>query len=462
MPTSSSLRNFCRICAASVLLFGLLVPAAQADVDAVPPRKIAALLQQLDSKSRQERVTAENALLKLGPAILDSLPPPDLLSNVAVREAVRRVRTQLEQIAAQESIQASRITLRGERTIRELVAGISDLTGNRVECAGVRVNVPEPDKGSVSRDTAEAQDPFLRKLTVDWQNEPFWSAIGHVESAGFRASYSSGGDSLELKPDDVGTMPTGARTQIFQAFRIETQPVERREIVGTGNVLLRVPLQILCEPRLRPLFLRCSMSDLALAAGTRRLSPFSPASRLEVPLGDGGRDAKLELSFVAPRALAVTEGLTLSGRMSLLTAALEREITFPKLSEAQGLTRRRGGVTVTVQETRVSPRDAASHSARISTQIGYEAKTNAFESHQIWIFHNRVFLRDKNGREHAPNDGFSTLFQADGTVGVEYRFSNLPEHTADWQFTYVAPTLLIDVPLDLSIARIPLAANRGD
>ncbi len=436
----------CRLSLAFACLIGTFATAEIALGDDASPQHVSTLLKELDAKSRQQRLEAETELLKLGPAILDYLPPPDLLPNVSVREAVRRLRTELERTAAGQSIRASHVTLTGELTIRELIAAISDQTGNNVVCAATDRQPTEPDL-------------FEQKLTVDWKNEPFWDAIIQIEAAGFRAEFLPDEQSLTLSPVAPNSRTTTRQTTQLQAFRIEALPVEQRKIDGTDNVLVRVPLRILCEPRLRPLFLRCSMSDWSLAAGTGRLDPFNPGSRVEIPLGDGGREAKLELSFLAPSAKSLSQNLTLSGRLTLLTAALEREITFPKLAEAEGLTRRRGGVTVTVSKAQISKPNADGHSARIATQIGYDSGAKAFESHQTWIFHNRVFLRDQKGNEYPVSDGFSTLFQGDGSVGVEYRFSRLPNSPAEWQFTYVAPTLLIDVPLDVQIDGIPVTGN---
>ncbi|MHC4877049.1 MAG: hypothetical protein ACYTGL_11170 [Planctomycetota bacterium] len=446
--------QFCCACLVAVLA---MLPTIAAVADTEPSAaSVAALLKQLDSKSRQDRLSAETELLKLGPGILDYLPPPDLLPNVAVRQAVSRVRTQLERVAAQQSIAASRVTLRNRLSIRQIVAEIAEQTGNAVEC--------QLPKGATPR-----TDAFQRTLSVDWKDVTFWNAIRQLEAAGLRATYADDDSTLKLIPvretspaattqTEVATRPQVA-IQTQKAFRIDALPPMVRAIDGSEAVLVRVPLRVFSEPRLRPLFLRCAMSDLELTAGGTKLAALSPESRIEIPLGDGGREAAFELSFIASRSLAAGVGLKLSGQLSLLAAALERPITFKRLSEARGLTRRRGGVSVTVTETSLSPRDADSHRARVSVSIGYDSGANAFESHQTWVFHNRVILRDRDGREFGPEGGFSTLFQGDGTVGVEYRFRDLPKHPAEWQFTYVAPTLLINVPLDVRLDGIRVAAE---
>ncbi|MBI1312536.1 hypothetical protein GC176_14685 [bacterium] len=439
-----------------LFLVAVLLPWPVSAADDTSHDRIAELLQLLDSKSRQERAAAEHELLQLGPAVLDSLPSPDLLPSVSVRQAVSRVRTLLERIAAEQSIAASRVTLRGELMIRDIVAAIAEQTGNALTCSrGPTLN--NESAGSREKESKTAADVFQRTLNVDWRSETFWNVIGQLEAAGFRAEYRPGSTTLELAPETAKSSTPAGRSQIDKAFRIDALPADVRTIDGAGSSLVRIPLRVLAEPRLRPLFLRCAMADLTLTAGQTTLPPFSPESRFEIPLGDGGREATVELPFTAPGPKPTGDSMKLSGRLTLVTAALERPITFPKLSEAKGLARRRGGVTVTVTETALSPPDARTHTARISTQIGYDAGPRAFESYQNWVFHNRVFLIDRSRREFAPNDGFSTLFQDDGTVGVEYRFRDLPEHPADWQFTYVAPTLLINVPLNVSLDGIPLA-----
>ena len=78
---------------------------------------VEARLGELDAHSLVERSRAERQLLDLGPDVLPLLPAPDLVRSPAVREAVKRVRRQLEQRAARESALASRVTLHGEWTI---------------------------------------------------------------------------------------------------------------------------------------------------------------------------------------------------------------------------------------------------------------------------------------------------------------------------------------------------------
>ena len=81
----------------------------------------------------------------------------------------------------------------------------------------------------------------------------------------------------------------------------------------------------------------------------------------------------------------------------------------------------------------------------------YDAGGPAFESHQTWILHNEVFLEDNDGRKMRLNGGSETTRQGDGAVAIEYRFVDLPEPLSRYEFVYVVPTLIIDVPVEFEI-----------
>lgn len=408
---------------------------------------VAELLRQLGARSLRQRMDAERKLRELGPAVLDSLPPPDLLRDVAVRQAVARVRSQLERQAAQQSVAGSRVTLKGTFRVRDVVAGIAAQTRNAVDVADESGETHDAAPGA--RSERRRHDEFDRELTVDWNGQLFWKVIGELEQLGFQAIRDDDSPQLVLHAVDPPVSDAEVRRQVSQAFRISVQAPRQRSIDGSSRAVLRIPLTLEAEPRLRPLFLRCRMNDFIVVAGERPLAPFSPDSSIEVPLGDGGRDVKLELPFLA--SAPVTGSLGLSGRVTLVTAALERDIEFPDVLQASGRTRRRGGVTVTVAETGAVPAAVGRHAVRVAVRVGYDSGTPAFESHQTWVFHNLVYLQDQQGRRYHPAGGYRTLFHGDGTVGVEYRFQGLPEKPDGWSFVYVAPTLLIGVPLQVNI-----------
>ena len=139
-------------------------------------------------------------------------------------------------------------------------------------------------------------------------------------------------------------------------------------------------------------------------------------------------------------------------------AADSEEITFTNLAKSIGAARRRGGVTVTLGdvEFEADKNNSNRHSAVVRVTVHYDTGGPAFESHRTWIFHNRVFLEDANGRRIKRGNQYRTDLQTDGGVMVEYNFDNLARDKGDYNFTYVAPTLIIDVPIRFQFKTLPV------
>lgn len=55
------------------------------------------------------------------------------------------------------------------------------------------------------------------------------------------------------------------------------------------------------------------------------------------------------------------------------------------------------------------------------------------------------------------NGGFETTLLSDGATSLEYRFTDLPLPLplADDAFVYVAPTLIVDLPVQFHLKAVP-------
>lgn len=397
--------------------------------------KVRRLIEQLDAPKLADRTLAEEELNKLGPGILPLLPPTDLLPSLGSKQAVQRIRIRLEYEAARQSIAASRLTAAGEFSALALAKLIEQQTGNRV---------------ILSKALSERSET----LKVDWQARAFWDAISDLKQSGIELVFVADRGEFELAPARK-TNSTGQPT-IQDALRLQAGPVTTMP-VGKDQRLYRCPLTLTAEPRLRPLFLRFAARDFRLTApDSTGWGPFDPEAKVEIPLGDGGREAQVELKFQGP--LQAPPSAVLSGEARLLVAAAEQPIEFSRWQTARGVARRRGGVTVALANVIVKPANNGRSSAVLEAHVSYDAQVQAFESHQTWIFHNKVYLLAPDGTRLAPNDGMESLFQNQGSVGVEYRFKDLPVAAADWKFVYLAPTLLIEVPVKLNDLRVPVSA----
>ncbi|HUG90768.1 MAG TPA: hypothetical protein VML55_08050 [Planctomycetaceae bacterium] len=460
------MRNAGRI--VSIVLLGAVVPLeisagaqpeSAADDEARALRqKVAQLAADLDADSRETRTAAQRELLRLGPAALPHLPSPELLPNSAVRATVRRLRLALEEQHARESVQPSRISLSGEVTLGDAVRRLADQSGNAIDASGLPPEL------------------LQRPVRVGFRETAFWDALDALaRQAGMAWSIAAGSDAIRLEPLADESERGELAVDGSGVYRVAVTSAGLRPIAGRpAERLLRLTVRFTAEPRLRPLFFAFAGSDLKASSGGRTFEPFSPDAKKEIPFGEGGKDVRVTWDFRVPADADGAAAAALVAKATILTAAGREPITFTDLASASGVARRRGGVTVTLNEAlfrgpqerrAVRPQaDAApaaetdGHTARLRVAVAYDTGGPAFESHRTWIFHNQAWLETRDGRRTA-YDGFTAELQRDGAVAVEYQFDHLAGPAADYKFVYVAPTLLISVPVEIKLPEIPLSSS---
>lgn len=414
---------------------------AQSRTDSTPSelrKAVEGHIENLASDSRSVRLKAEQSLLKLGPRILPLLPPPELISDVAVREIVRRIRIRLDHAAAKESVQASRVTLKGERPVEEILVAVVKQTGNDIDASKL--------PAAVKRKT----------LKVEFKDETFWTVLDDVaKRAGFTFAESSntdddnGGLVLRVAKKDDRTLTADNST----AYRVAVHSAKWKPLFGDdANRLLVLNWSVTAEPRLRPLFVKYIGKDVAAtAAKGKPLPAFSSEAKLEIPVATRAEAIPLRTALVVPKSANVKE-VAFQGKLQILTAAASESIAFRNLPKLKGAAKRRGGVTVTIRDLGIGNNETS-----VGIAVAYDTGGPAFESHRTWVFHNRVSIQTKDGKRIDPRPGFKTTLQRDGAIGVRYDFELSKKKAAKASFHYVAPTLLIDVPVEFSFKKISLA-----
>ena len=399
-------------------------------------RRVQELIKQLDADLRTVRVRAVRELLRLGPEILPDLPPPELLPNAAVRQAVRRVRLKLERQKAIASVRSSRVTLRNRtRSLAALFHAITAETHNRI--------VPARLPAETTR----------QQFTVDYDRQPFWKVIDDLARRSKLRVRGEGGV-VKLGPRIKASKSADIAVAYSGPFRIAVQGAETRPLLGDAtHRKLRLRLALLAEPRLRPLFLKFTAGDIVPSASGTLIEPLVRDAKYERPLGEGGKSIPVLLDFKVPLAARLSQ-IGLTGRMAMTTAAGEETIRFRQAASARDVARRRGGVTVTLREMTFGKKVKGERSAQVQVAVSYDTGGPAFESHRTWMFHNRVYLLTKTGRRIDRSPGLTTSLQADGAVAVDYRFDHLTSDPGDYDFVYMAPTLIIDVPIEFALKKI--------
>lgn len=412
-------------------------PAAKAPTAEQLRQTVEELVRELDAPTRARREAALARLKELGPQVLPILPAPDLLSAAAA-DAVKQLRGELERQKARTSIQASKVTLQGTRSLGEWIRELSKQSRNALDGSAIPPAMVN------------------KAVKLDLNGVEFWKAWDRLgEAAGVSLSLTSG-----AKVQASETPVANAVVTTSGAFRVSADPAGMREIFGTTEKrLLRVPLKIQPEPRLRPLFLHYSAAEItAEVPRGASLPSLSPEAKYEVPLVEGGQEVSLSLDFVTPPT--APKEVSVQGKVWFTTAADQEPIRFNGLKtlrpgRGREVVRRRGGVSVALRKVAL-PAASGDRELHVEVTVTYDTGGPAFESHRTWIMHNSVYLEAPNGTRFALNGGTDTRLQTDGAVGIEYRFVDLPDPLPNYSFVYVAPTLIIDAPVEFRLNSIPV------
>ncbi len=436
--------------------------------DVIDASVVRTSILRLDADRKTEREEAEHELLRFGPKVLPMLPDPETLPSPAASEALRRVRVKLERQKAEESVEATRLRVADSVSVAELLKRLNSDTGNSVVVEGL-------------------SEDLLAKSVELPKTPSFWTAIDALakqRSLSWQCEGSPARLRLSLNPPTHPAPTFGRGGNLVtesNAFRIALRSAMPRDVVGQeARQLMRLELDVTAEPRLRPLFLSCAFADLRAtgirrvkATGIRRVKgesaareetwpPFSPDAKLELTFGQGRRQTTFPVDFRLPTG-GGWSALCLSGKLQIETAAAEEPIDFPVGMDSRGVPRRRGGVTVRVVQWET---DANSNERDLTVRatVGYDTGGPAFDSHRSWMLSNIAgLIRVALNKDELPGDAellkpshHEIDLQPDGKIVVIYRFEKLPHPAAEYRFRYVAPTLILNVPVEFELRDVPL------
>jgi len=404
-------------------------------------QRVENLVRQLGDSEFAKRKAAERNLVQLGPKILQHLSPPETAGTPAIREAIRRLREELERQAARESLNPGRVTLPASHKLTDIVSELTKQTRNRVIA----------DTQILTTSNTE--------LPEAWKEKPFWECVDDVcHHWKLNYEFDERNRSIRLVPvTTANKLPMSV--SYSGPVRIAIVQSKVQPIVGDSKKrLLRISGNLDIEPRLRPLLLSFRANDLhATLEPEFKLAPWNEEARYEQPVSDTNPSISFQFDFVIPfstdKDQEALRHFTLQARVILQIAASTERIVFDKRSLVAGTSRRRGGVTVRVLD--VANQSSTDHDSdqdensitSIKVAVAYDTGGPAFESHRTWILHNSAYLESNSG-PRLPFTDSDTNLQTDGAVSVTYRWKKLSAKMRDASFVYEAPTLIMDVPVE--------------
>ncbi len=396
------------------------------------------LVAQLDSGELVLRERAEEQLVKLGPAALPFLPPPSDRMPAETAERLARVRQALEQARAVRVAAASLVTLRGEFRIGDLLKELSRQSGNAI----------------VDRRTSEAIAANDTKLAVDFQNKPFWQALDEVlDKADLDVDSYASGAGLAVVQRSPGRSPRAGQASYAGPLRIEPARFEAiNDLHRTANRSLKLFVDVQWEPRLRPILISQSLSQVQATAGGQPLAVGGHGD-ISAPVGDGPSAISLEIPLaLPPRSIAVVDLLT--GQLKVLLPADVEAFRFESLTaKASGGRKPRqhkGAVTVAL--------DSVSRSGdawEVDVSARFDDPTLAIDSYLIgWLLDNKVAL-ERAGHQSLAPVGVEQTRQSPKEIGVKYRFA-VAESLEGWSLVYQTPTAVLEIPANYRFTNLNL------
>jgi hypothetical protein len=383
------------------------------------------LVEQLAAPKLADRQEAARQLESLGPDILPLLPDSTSVSATAVRDAIDQLRPRLERRLAEESTRATTVTVTGPMTLAELTTQLSDQTGNAFDIQ------PQFEESTV--------------YPVEWKMVPYWTAVGDLEQrTNRRLMWRSVDERFALVPV---TSDKDLARSVSGPFRIVVHKVEPRQTDET--TLLRFHCGLQAEPRLQPLFVQWPLRSWELVTKGTRQPAWNPDAVYELPFNEGRREVALAINF--PATIEPPAAWTLTGKCIVHLAAGREPLVFSGSQLRRGATVRRGGVTAQIRSAKFDPADSDQLAATVRVFVNYDRGGPVFESHRLGLFHRSAWLESDAG-QRVSYARLEIIAEADGGLAVEYQFPALKPPATSYRFVYEAPTLLLEVPVEVRLS----------
>ena len=397
--------------------------------------RVRRLVRQLDAPQAAQRAQAEEALLALGPKILDLLPEVDPQQSPQTAVSLTRIREQLQRRLAESVRQASVVSLpEGTPSYWEVFQQVYQQTGNRL------------------RLRSDVQD-LTKRLTFSTKTakKPFWPLLDQLlDQAGLTIYPYDPGEDLMVLPRPEHEHPRSQGACYVGPLRIAAQRLiaqrDYRSRLGDHLVLV---LEAAWEPRVSPVVLRLPHQTVQVRDDQGRpLPPARPEAQSIAPIKVGQKAAELEVRLALPdRSASRLESV--QGKLTATLPGAIQRFSFDRLSAARNQSQRRAGATVTLLEARKEGRQW-----QVEVLLRYDRPSEAFQSHYHWFYRNRAYLESEEGQKIL-SDGVEPFRHTDIEIGLRYAFEGI-EAVEKYKFIYEAPGLWLPEEFPFELQKLPL------
>jgi len=242
-----------------------------------------------------------------------------------------------------------------------------------------------------------------------------------------------------------------------------------------GQLMLTV--QVLWEPRLRPIAVQHRMRDVqAVDDQGQTLQVTSPLAVEDMLQAQGQVASGASLSFRLPPR-SVQRIALLRGEFRFTLPGRKEAFRFDGLVRSGDASKRIGAATVVLESARRlqlntaaaelmerlrrqrlgrdAPPVASQPTAwQVRMRVRFDRPGTALESHRLWILENAAYLEGRDGRRL---EGFrsETTRQTENEFGAAYLF-DVSGPIEDYAFVYESPTAILEHAVEYKLKDIPL------
>ncbi len=393
------------------------------------------LVRQLDADQLVARDEAEKTLIALGPAILPLLPKPDNRATEEVKHRLARIRQKVEQDAAEQASKATTVTLQAkEMPLSFVLAAVEQQTGNKLSFG-------------------DGQNQQLNEspVTLDLDDAEFWPALDQaLDQANLTVYHYSQQPALVLRPKATNQRPRYGSASYSGPFRVEAlQARALRDLRSPTNRNLRLQLEIAWEPRLLPIAMTLSLSDVrAEDEHGNQLPTSGQGTVLPVEVNAGTTAVELEIPFDLPPRSA-TKIAKLTGTIHALVPGRVETFRFDNIEAADQTEQRQGGVTVILDRVMKN-----NELWDVRMRVRYDQASGALESHRGWVYRNPRYIINAEG-ERLEDWADELTGQTDTEIGFAFAF-DLPNGPQGLSFVYETPAVILRMPIEFELKDIDL------
>lgn len=421
----------------ALLCIAVSVASVQSQESDPTQGQVDQLVRLLSHSQLTRRGQAHQALIDMGPAVLDLLPPESTQLPAEAISRLKSIRQDLYKQVAKQSTAATPISMTGDYKLEEVL--------NQLELQG----------GIEFKTDADTE----QLIDVAFDQQPFWEVVDAVldfaklDIAPFGAEHLSQFVLVDRHEDSA---PRSELARYEGVFRIAPVRVSKSKSFTNPAVdSTQLFIHVAWEPGIQPVLMQLALKDLKAVDSTGKdISPQNKDTVRTINLEGERRSAELSIPLL-PANSEARAIRSLSGRFETLLPARSEAFEFSingLNNAALPLVYTKAGVDVVLQSFKHDKEKII-----CDLKVHYKSAGRAFESHRGWVFKNPCVLVDSDGNKQQPLSR-DTIGQGENFVTFRYEFkpTNEIDLDNDCVIRYFTPTLLVERDVPFMLLGIPL------